>query len=137
MGVRTSLRALEEWGPGIFPLPVEAPAASFVWRVSAYGARTAGLPAAVVSAQVARPSGGLVAQVAPGVAPQACEGESAPAISARVALYQGARHVSGAFSSRVGQVYFAARWAPCRERQVAAVVAEAPVWRLAKPDVLQ
>jgi hypothetical protein len=119
-GVRTSLRALEEWGPGAFPLPVEAPAETFFWRVSPYEARTAGLPAAGVSAQVAWPSGGLVAKVAPGIAPQACGWESAPAISARVAPCQGTRLASGALT--------------CRELPAAVAVAETPVWRSAVSD---
>jgi hypothetical protein len=137
--------------PGALLLPVEAPAETVVWRVSPYGARTAGLPVAVssacgaqaaglpavgvsafaaqaaglpavgVSPDVARPYGILLAMVTLGVAPQACEWESAPAISARVASCQGTRHASGALT--------------CRERPTAAVVPEAPVGRLAVSDV--
>jgi hypothetical protein len=187
-GFRTSLQALETWGPDAFPLPVESPAETFVWLVSpnvvrapglpaaavpayvaeaaglpavvvpvcgvraaglpavvvpacgvcaaglpaaavpACVARAAGLPAAVVPDYVAeaaglpaemvpecgvRTSGGLVAKVDPGVAPQACGWESAPAISAHVAPCQGTRLASGALS--------------CRERPAASVVIGASV----------
>jgi len=142
-GFRTSLQALETWGPDAFLLPVESPEETFVWLVSpnvvraagllaaaepACGVRAAGLPAAVVPDYVAeaaglpaemvpecgvRTSGGLVAKVDPGVAPQACGWESAPAISAHVAPCQGTRLASGALS--------------CRERPDASVVIGAPV----------
>ena len=127
-GFRTSLQALETWGPDAFPLPVESPAETFVWLVSPNVVRAAGLPAAVVPDYVAeaaglpaemvpecgvRTSGGLVAKVDPGVAPQACGWESAPAISAHVAPCQGTRLASGALS--------------CRERPAASVVIGAPV----------
>ena len=155
-GFRTSLQALETWGPDAFLLPVESPEETFVWLVSTNVVRAAGLPAAVVPAYVAeaaglpaaavpacgvraaglqaavvpayvaeaaglraemvpelRTSGGLVAKVDPGVAPQACGWESAPAISAHVAPCQGTRLASGALS--------------CRERPDASVVIGAPV----------
>ena len=135
-GVQASPRALEERIPGVFPLAVVLPAGNVAERVSAFAAQAAGLPAVGVSAfaaqaaglpavgvspDVARPYGILLAMVTLGVAPQACEWESAPAISARVASCQGTRHASGALT--------------CRERPTAAVVPEAPVGQLAVSDV--